>query len=115
MTFPRTLVALLAVACITIGAGSGVAAAGSSSGDNYRAYALIRQNLIACSLDRTWNHLGSTRRKQCTKLRKLYTLWASPGESNGYHVHCRTRKCPPTPFGEPNARSPIPKGANVFR
>jgi hypothetical protein len=84
--------------------------------DDYRAYAVVRQQMIACSLDRTWNHLAASGRKRCVRLRKLYILWSSPGESGGYHVHCRTRRsCPPTPFGEPDALAPIPSGAHVFR
>ena len=115
MTSVRSLIALLALAC-TLAAvvGTGVAAAGGSS-DNYGPYAVARQTMLGCSLDRTWHHFGSVKRRQCVRLRKLYILWSQPGESSGYHLHCRTSKCPATPIGEPDARAPIPRGANVFR
>jgi hypothetical protein len=114
MTSLRTLVALLVVtSSLVAGVGGGVAAAGSGS-DNYGPYAVTRQTMVACSLDRTWHHLGAVKRRQCVRLRKLYVLWSQPGESGGYHLHCRTRKCPATPIGEPDARAPIPRGANVF-
>ena len=115
MTSLRAIIASLAVACTLVAAlGVGVAAAGGSS-DNYGSYAVARQTMLACSLDRTWHHLGSVTRRKCTRLRKLYILWSQPGESNGYHLHCRTSTCPATPIGEPDARAPIPSGANVFR
>jgi hypothetical protein len=114
MTFLRTLTALVAVACtLVVALGGGVAAAGSS-GDTYRDYAVTRQTMIGCSLDRTWHHLGSVKSHQCVSLRKLYVLWSEPGESGGFHLYCRTKKCPATPIGEPNDRQPIPRGANVF-
>lgn len=119
---PRILAVLLVVASVAAGAfGSGVAAAGSSGSSieearkNFRAYALIRQNLLGCSLDRTWRHMGSVQRRRCVRLRRLYTLWSEPGESTRYHIHCKTRRCPPRPIGAPDPRKPIPRGADVFR
>jgi len=110
----RILVAALLVAvCLTALPAS--AGAGDSTGDTYRQYALIRERLISCSLDRTWQHLSAEGRRSCKRLRRLYVLWSGPGESYRYHVHCRTRKCPAQPIGEPNPRSPIPSGANTFR
>src|SRR4051812_7099483 len=96
-------------------AGSLAAAAGADqTGETYRKYAQIRTELVACSLDRTWHHLGTRERKDCTHNRKLYTLWSEPGESYRYHVHCKTKKCPAAPIGEPNPRAPIPSGAHTF-
>jgi hypothetical protein len=116
MAFPRTLVALLAVASVAVGGlGSAAGTAGADSSDTYRAYAVIRQTMIGCSLDRTWHQMGSVKRRQCVRLRRLYVIWSQPGESGGYHLHCRTSKCPATPAEEPDARAPIPSGANVFR
>jgi hypothetical protein len=113
----RALAATLLVALCAAGGLAGPAGAGSSDqGTTYRKYALIRDKLIACSLDREVHHLGAEKRKQCPRLRKLYILWSSPGESFGYHVYCRTSKeCPRAPIGEPNTRSPIPNGAKTFR
>jgi hypothetical protein len=105
----RTLVAALVVAVALVAlAGSATAA------DTYGPYARIRQDLIGCSLDRTWHHWGAVERRRCKRLRRLYVLWSEPGESGGYHVHCRTSRCPATPIGEPDARAPIPSGAHVF-
>ena len=85
-------------------------------GDDYNAYAQIRDKLRACSLDRTWHHLSDTQRKRCTRYRHLYTLWADPSySSNSYHVHCRTSKCMTAPYGEPDPRAAIPQGADVYR
>lgn len=111
-----TITALLVLAASAFVASistGGVAAA--DAGDDYRAYAVIRQHMIACSLDRTWHHMGASQRRRCKRLRKLYVLWSEPGESGGYHIHCRTRRCPPQPIGEPNPRVPIPRGAVIFR
>lgn len=115
----RIKLALALVAAVS--ALSGALAAGSASagsdraGEPYRAYALVREKLISCSLDRSYRHLSADARRSCTRLRKLYVLYSDPGESYRYHVHCRTRKCPATPEGEPNARAPIPRTAQVFR
>jgi hypothetical protein len=116
MRFLRTAIALAVVAS-TLVAASGVATAGSDpTGEQYRKYALIRERLTSCSLDRTWHQLGTQARKNCDTYRKLYILWSEPGESYRYHVHCRTaKKCPAPPFGEPNPRAPIPAGSHVFR
>lgn len=111
MRSPRTLLALLALA-VTL---AGVAGTGVAAGDTYGNYARVRQTLIGCSLDRTWHHFGSVERRRCTRLRRLYDLWSAPGESGGYHVHCRTSRCPAAPDGEPSGRSAIPRGAHVFR
>ncbi len=111
----RTLVAALLVAVSLTAALPASAGAGDSAGETYRAYASIREHLISCSLDRTWRHLGSEGRRRCKRLRRLYVLWSDPGESYRYHVHCRTRKCPATPEGEPDARAPIPSTAQTFR
>jgi hypothetical protein len=114
MTFFRTFFALVALAC-ALTAVTGVATAGSdTTGDQYRSYALIRERLTSCSLDRTWRHLGSDARKRCIRIRKLYVLYADPGESYRYHVHCRTAKCPAAPENEPDPRGPIPSSAHVF-
>ena len=111
--------ALAATLLVALGAAGGLAAtatAGSSDpGETYRKYALVREQLVTCSLDRTWRHLGGDQRKRCTRIRKLYTLWSEPGESYRYHVHCKTKKCPAQPVGEPDPRAPIPRGAVTFR
>jgi hypothetical protein len=112
----RALAATLLVALCAAGGLAAPAGAGSSDqGTIYLKYALIRDKLIACSLDRTNQHLGKAQRARCPRYRELYTLWSSPGESYGYHVHCNTKKCPAQPFGEPDPRQPIPAGAHVFR
>lgn len=113
----RALAATLLVALCAAAVGfAAPATAGSSDpGETYRKYAQIRNNLYACSLDRTYRHLSAEKRSTCPRLRRLYILWADPGESGGFHVFCRTsKKCPAAPIGEPNPRSPIPSGAQRF-
>ena len=105
---------LLAALCAVVGLPA-AAGAGDSTGDTYRAYALVRERLITCSLDRTWEHVGSRERRRCARYRKLYVLWSAPGESYRYHVHCRTSTCPAAPMGEPDPRAPLPSDAQTFR
>jgi hypothetical protein len=115
----RTLFAVTALLAVlaVLPVGGAVAGSDDPTGDQYRAYASVREKLVACSLDRQWRHLGADARKRCVRLRKLYILWSDPRySSNSYHVYCRTaRKCPAAPDGEPDPRAPIPRGANVFR
>ena len=112
----RVLAATLLVALCAAGGIAATASAGNSDPTTvYVKYALIRDKLIACSLDRTNHHLGSAVRARCPNYRKLYTLWSEPGESYSYHLHCNTKKCPAQPIGEPNPRDPIPAGARTFR
>jgi hypothetical protein len=111
----RTLAVALLAALSVAGGASTVASAGDSTGDAYRAYSLVRERLVSCSLDRTWHHLSAQQRRSCKRYRRLYVLWSEPGESYRYHVHCRTSRCPPRPSGEPDPRAPIPAGAHTFR
>jgi hypothetical protein len=111
------LIALLAFAAALLVPTAIAAAASDPTGEQYTRYALIRDDLRACSLDRTWHHLGTTQRKRCVRLRRLYTLWSDPTfSSNSYHVHCNTAKsCPAAPEGEPSPREAIPAGSNIYR
>ena len=112
------MAALAATLLVVLCAAGGVAATAGADeqSETYRKYGQIRNNLIACSLDRTWHHLSAEQRRRCGRLRKLYVLWAEGGESGRYHVHCRSsKKCPTAPFGEPDPRSPIPAGSTPFR
>src|SRR3954471_17820365 len=97
---------LAATLLVALSAAGGIATAGQSGQPDrtYQKYALIREHLVSCSLDRTWHHLGTSARRRCnTYYRRYYVLWSSPGESYHYHVHCRSsRKCPRTPEGEPD-------------
>jgi hypothetical protein len=112
----RTKILLMAVlASLCVAAAVPATAGAGDAGDNYRAYALVRERLISCSLDRNWRQLAREARARCVRTRHLYVLWADPGESYRYHVHCRTTKCMGTPEGEPDARAPIPSGARTFR
>ena len=109
--------ALAATLLVALCAAGGLAASAGAAdqGETYRKYALVRERLVSCSLDRTWHHLGTEERQRCTRNRELYTLWSEPGESYRYHVHCKTKKCPAAPFGEPDPHAPIPRGAHTFR
>ena len=108
---------LLALFVVAVALPAGVASAGDDVGDRYQRYAKIREDLRGCALDRTWNHMSSTGKRRCKRLRRLYILWSDPNYSGtSYHVHCRTRKrCPRAPHGEPDPRRPIPRGALVYR
>ena len=106
---------LLAALCVAGSLPATTSGASDSTGETYRAYAMIRERLTTCSLERSWHHLSAEQRRGCKRLRRLYVLWSGPGESYHYHVHCRTSKCPATPEGEPDARSPVPSGATTFR
>ena len=108
---------LLAFLALALAFSVGTASAGDSVGDRYERYAKIREQMIGCSLDRTWNHMSRTGKRRCVRLRRLYTLWSDPNYSGtSYHLHCRTsRRCPAAPIGEPDPRRPIPRGALVYR
>ena len=106
---------MLLVALSAAGGIAATASAGSSDpGETYRKYAVVRDKMVACSLDRNYQHLSSAQRSRCKDYRKLYTLWSEPGESYGYHLHCKTKKCPAQPYGEPDPRAPIPADAHTF-
>lgn len=112
-------VLVLAVALLAATFAATPASAGSSArpSEQYRKYALLRERLKACSLDRTWRHLGSTARRRCRSLRRNYLLYAINGESGTFYVYCRkrARRCPPAPTGVRNPRTPPPAGATIFR
>lgn len=115
----RTVVTLVAAVCVVVVAlGAGAASAGSNREfERYRAYALLRERLHSCSLDRAWHHLGRSARKRCRYLRRQYVLYSIDGESSQFFVYCkrRARRCPPAPTGVRSPRAPIPRGATVFR
>jgi hypothetical protein len=108
---------LLAFVAVAFAIPTGVASAGDSVGETYDRYAQVRQQLLACSLDETWNHMSATGKKRCVRLRRLYTLWSDPNYSGtSYHVHCRVRsRCFDAPPGEPDPRRAIPRGSTVIR
>jgi hypothetical protein len=109
--------AAAAIVLMALAVPIGVASAGDTVRERYQRYAEIREQMLACSLDATWNHMSATWKRRCVRLRRLYTLWIDPtyGASN-YHLHCRTRsRCPAPPIGEPDPRDPIPRRALVVR
>ena len=116
----RTLALLAALTAVLIGTlGSGTASGGSGDQvrERYVRYALIRERLKSCSLDRTWHHLGSSARKRCRTLRRQYLLYAVNGESGTFFFYCRKRAktCPSAPDGARNPRTPPPANATLFR
>ncbi len=114
----RTVIALLAVASVVMGTlGAGVASGGDSVGERYRAYSLLRERLKTCSLDRSWQHLGTSARRRCVRLRRQYVLYAVSGESSEFFVFCKraARRCPAAPYGARDPRAPIPRGSTIFR
>ena len=111
------LVALTAVLVGTVGAGQASAGSGDQARERYQRYALLRERLKTCSLDRTWHHLGSSARKRCRSLRRQYLLYAVNGESGTFFFYCRKRakSCPSAPEGLRNPRTPPPANATLFR
>lgn len=104
-----TLAVLVAVLAFPAGA------AAADQGTIYRKYAKVRDQMTACSIDRGWRHLSSSKRRTCKRLRRRYVLYAfydSPGKT---FIKCKTRRCPRRPIGVPNPRGPIPSDARVFR
>jgi len=116
----RILTALLAAVAVLIGTlGAGSASGGSrdQAQQRYVKYALLRERLRACSLDRTWHHLGTAAHRRCRTLRRQYVLYAIDGESGTFYVYCRKRakRCPAAPVGVRDPRKPPPKNATTFR
>jgi hypothetical protein len=111
------LVALTAVLVGTLGASTAAAGSTDQVRERYVRYALIRERLKACSLDRTWQHLGSSARKRCRTLRRQYLLYGLNGESGTFYFYCRKRakSCPSAPNGARNPRTPPPANATLFR
>jgi hypothetical protein len=81
----------------------------------FQRYADIRERLLGCQLEVVWDTLTPESARRCRRLKRRYLLYASPGESWFYHVHCRTRRCIRTPYGEPPADGPMPADAHVYR
>jgi hypothetical protein len=115
----RTVALLAAVIAVLAASFSvGTASAGSDRvQETYRKYALLRERLKSCSLDRAWQHLGSSARKRCRTLRRRYVLYAINGESGTFYVYCRprTRRCPAAPIGVRDPRKRPPSNATLFR
>ena len=115
----RTVALVAAVIAVFAASfGAGTAAAGSDRAqETYRKYALLRERLKSCSLDRTWHHLGSSARKRCRTLRRQYVLYAVNGESTTFYLYCRprARRCPAAPIGVRDPRKRPPASATLFR
>jgi hypothetical protein len=94
--------------CLTLGA-IGAMPANAAPDRTYVKYAQVRDKVKACALDGQSRALGTERRKQCSKLRKRYTLYGRFGIPGTTFIRCKTRKhCPKAPIGVPNPRGPIP-------
>ena len=111
----RRAAALLGV---TLALGGGTAAAQTpDEGEVYQRWAITRERLLECQLDRTWDILTPEGKRACRRLRRAYTLYATPGNNSRLYFRCRRRRpCPRTPasvyYG---TRDPIPAGATVYR
>jgi hypothetical protein len=78
----------------------------------YVKYAKVRDKMKGCALDGQSGALGSERRKECSKLRKNYTLYGRFGSPGTTFIRCKKRKpCPKGPIGAPNPRGPMPAGS----
>jgi hypothetical protein len=74
----------------------------------YVRYAKVRDQLIGCSIDRGWRHLGAEKRKRCRTLRRRYALYSRYGAISTTFIICKTSRCPAGPDGVPNPRGPAP-------
>jgi hypothetical protein len=81
----------------------------------YQRYANVRERLLACELEAVWDTLTPANARRCRRMKRLYLLYAWPGNASYYHVLCRTRRCMPTPYGEPPADGALPEGSSVYR
>jgi hypothetical protein len=119
MTRLRTLLASLALTCTVIGAlgATATSAGGDPAAERYRAYSLLRERLLSCSLDRGWRHLSAPARRRCARLRRQYVLYSVSGESSQFFFRCRRSapRCPAAPDGVRSPRAPVPRGATIFR
>ena len=115
-TAVQRILARLAVAtCLALLAAPAVRA--DTSIPDYTRYALLRERLLSCQLDRTIRHLSYEDRRACRRLERRYVLFALAGAglSQDLYIHCLTRRCPTTPDGNPRADRPLPRGATVVR
>ena len=78
-------------------------------------YMTIIEKLYGCHLEEAWDTLDRRARRECQRLKKRYYLYSMPGESYDFHIKCRTKSCPATPYGHPPADGPIPPKSRVYR
>jgi hypothetical protein len=72
----------IVVLVVVVAAVAGDVGAGTAFGadDDYRPYALIRERMKSCLLDRQWHPLSVEARRNCRRLRKLYVFYVYPGD-----------------------------------
>ncbi len=107
----------LALLCAALVVGAAPASAQNDDLDPvYQRYALIRDDLISCYAQEVFGSFTKRQQRACRRLKRRYTLFAYPGTSGEYFIHCRTsRRCPATPGGLIPANGPIPAGSTVYR
>ena len=103
------------VTAVTLATGVVLALPGAASAGSpdrtYVRYAKVRDQLIACSLDRGYRHLGAEKRRQCPRLRCRYALYSFYGAPSTTFIICKTRRCPARPIGVPSLRGTAPARA----
>ena len=77
----------------------------------YQRYAKVRDQMKACAIDGQWRHLSATKRKQCRRLRRRYSLWSYYGTPGATFIRCKTSRCPTRPRGVPDTRGRAPRDA----
>ena len=113
MGLVRRMFAAALIAAIALLSLAATASAGNPD-NTYQRYAIVRDQVRACVLDRTYRHLGQEKRRTCRSYRRLYGL-ASPGGSSDVFLVCFTRRCPTAPPGVPNPRGRVPADFKVDR
>ena len=87
------------------------AASAGAPDRTYVRYAKVRDQLIACSLDRSYRHLAAEKRRRCPRLRRRYTLYSFYGAPSTTFIICKTRRCPAGPSGVPDPSGSAPRRA----
>src|SRR5688500_6066913 len=109
----RRCVTVITVLGLLAGLALPLSSASGQPDRRYVKYAKVRDQLIACSIDRGGRALSAARRRGCARLQRLYRLYSFRGAISTSFIRCRTSDCPPAPLNVPDPRGPLPGEAVV--